>query len=386
MVKPPTEPAFRSNEQIADIKRNMEIAKALTRQDMFRLGFVKVEDLDDEELRVGHCRSEDGVIHQDKKKIDALPSDVYQAMVQEHARRTNEKLRRQLDIALDTMVEIMVDPTVEPRERFEASKYLFERVAGKTASQVNVEVTQKQPWEEVMGIAHLSREESRRKRGLAADGQQILDAEVEPEPTPQHAPEVRPYGYIQDPNNPGAAQQAAEAQEGAQVGNNHYEAPTEAPNLFAAGQPPTDPADINAGRGAFDVKLDPLDLADKPTCPPLDHTPPPVRQAPTWDNPVNSSSGAQPPHIAQTVPAHSEEEPAKAIPLSEQLRLQAEAAKALAEQRKEAKNLRQGAKKRRIIQRTMGFDATEKIDIRADIEGDPDEGARLKFAIGRDTE
>ena len=76
---------------------------------------------------------------------------------------------------LDIMVDIAQDDTVEPRDRFEAAKYLFERTAGKTPDTVNVTVKQA-PWEELLsqvaGIAPMNRDEHRRL------GVGIVDAEV----------------------------------------------------------------------------------------------------------------------------------------------------------------------------------------------------------------
>lgn len=148
----------------------------LSRQECFEKGFITIKDLDDEELRYGRCRDESGYIPKNGKKTELIPKDRYDEMVAEHELRFKQKLRQQLDDMLDIMVDIAKDDTVEPRDRFEASKYLFERVAGKTPEHISVTV-RAAPWEELLGqvsgIAPMSRAEHR-----ALNGAGIVDAEV----------------------------------------------------------------------------------------------------------------------------------------------------------------------------------------------------------------
>ena len=148
--------------------------KNMTRQQAFNAGYIPVTELDDEELRVGRCRAANGKIPRVGSRTEVLSKQLYDNMIQEHFKRSNEKLRSQLDVALATMVDIMQDDTCEPKDRMEAAKYLYERVAGKTPERVQVAVT-RQPWEEVLGgIAHISQAESQAIRS----GQPIVDAEV----------------------------------------------------------------------------------------------------------------------------------------------------------------------------------------------------------------
>lgn len=159
-----------------EILTRQKALATLPRQECFEKGYITVKDLDDEELRYGRCRDESGYIPKNGKKTELIPKDRYDEMVAEHELRFKQKLRQQLDDMLDIMVDIAKDDTVEPRDRFEASKYLFERVAGKTPEHISVTV-RAAPWEELLGqvsgIAPMSRAEHR-----ALNGAGIVDAEV----------------------------------------------------------------------------------------------------------------------------------------------------------------------------------------------------------------
>lgn len=144
------------------MKRDALLNKS--RQECFDMGFLTVADLDDEELRYGRCRDDRGRIPRDSKKTELIPKEQYEAMVQEHELRYKQKLRQRLDSMIDIMTDIAEDETVEPRDRFEAAKYLFERTAGKTPDTVNVNI-KSAPWEdlltEITGIASVTRAQHR---------------------------------------------------------------------------------------------------------------------------------------------------------------------------------------------------------------------------------
>lgn len=153
----------------AAIEQNKLKQKAarMTRQEMFNNGLIRVEDLDDEELRLGRCREADGRIPVSRTKTEMVPRDLYDEMVAEHARRFDENLRQQLDVALATMADIMVDPTAEHKDKMEAAKWFVDRVRGKSVERVAVHV-QKQPWEELLGdVAHVTKaQHEAAKRGI----------------------------------------------------------------------------------------------------------------------------------------------------------------------------------------------------------------------------
>jgi hypothetical protein len=147
-------------------------ARNMTRQQLFDNGIIGVADLDDEELRAGRCRDNLGRIPKVTKTMENIPRDLYEAMVLEHQTRTQDKFRQAMDDALDTILGIMTDPAVEPRERLDAAKYVKEQVMGKTPDRVQVAVA-KAPWEEMLGdFAAVSRQ----RHQMIEQG--AIDAEV----------------------------------------------------------------------------------------------------------------------------------------------------------------------------------------------------------------
>jgi hypothetical protein len=158
--------------QEASAKLDADELARLSRQEAFDRGFLSVEDLDDEELRAGRCRDETGNIPRVAGKTNTIPRDQYDEMVAEHEKRFNQRLRERLDTMIDVICNVATDDTVEPRDRLEAAKYIFERVAGKTPERVQVNVS-KAPWEDMLGgIAKITREQSHALR------QGVIDAEV----------------------------------------------------------------------------------------------------------------------------------------------------------------------------------------------------------------
>lgn len=274
--------------------------KNMTRQQAFNAGYIPVTELDDEELRVGRCRAANGKIPRVGSRTEVLSKQLYDNMIQEHFKRSNEKLRSQLDVALATMVDIMQDDTCEPKDRMEAAKYLYERVAGKTPERVQVAVT-RQPWEEVLGgIAHISQAESQAIRS----GQPIVDAEVVDA-------EEDSESYAHPPSANG---KASEAEYGSE-----------------ASEPDTSPVE----RPYYDLNGDPL-VGDQRIMPAV--------YMPGHEQPQNNSATV--PLVTNTGHANSEV-----------LRDEVEAAKELAARRKAARKQIQDAKKRRAIARATGQDA-----------------------------
>lgn len=316
-----------------DREKQRKVAEAqkirgMTRQQMLEEGVIGVADLDDEELRVGRCRDKAGRIPRQTERTRLVPADLYDQMVAEHLRRSNEKLRSQMDVALGTMVDIMSDDTVEPRERLQAAQYLYERVAGKTPERVQVAVA-KAPWEEVIdGIATISRAESRALRG------NMIDAEV-----------------VDD-------------------------VPAERPSPDSDGVAPTAGATGSDGRQPRDTRRDEagLDGDARPTPAPPEPTPTEVLGI----NDVNLMGDLR---IAPAIPVESHREPGNTsatapVSNSERVRESIDAAKDLAERRKAAKKRIQDAKKRRAIARATGRDAVQGNNIRL-TESD----GRLRFQL-----
>lgn len=150
-------------------RKQMALANC-TRQECFDQGYLTVKDLDDEELVAGRCRDQSGYIPRNSKKTELIPKEKYDDMVAEHEARFKQKLRQNLDDMVDIMVDIAKDETAEPRDRFEAAKYIFERTAGRTPETVNVTV-RAAPWEalfgDISGVAAITRAEHKAaQRGI----------------------------------------------------------------------------------------------------------------------------------------------------------------------------------------------------------------------------
>ena len=300
-----------------DAQRLRADVGAATRQAMFNAGVLGVEDLDDEELRYGRCRDLAGHIPKVTNKTEMLPRDLYDAMVAEHERRTDEKLRQNLDDMLEVMVGVAKDDTVEPRDRFEAAKYLFERVKGKTPERVQVAVTQ-QPWEEVFaGVAKITRAQSMALQQGVIEGEVVgVDSEVvHPNPMAEGGGDP-----LRPPTGPGPG--------GAGIRGEH---------MVAAGirWHPEEAGPVTDGDEYAEARVGPFQ--------------PPTR-APNFDTPANSN-------------------PVVELSNSERLRKAHEQAAALAERRKAAKQRIQAAKKARIIKRAMGVDGATSGEGIADTQG-----------------
>lgn len=297
----------------------------MSRQDLLNNGYITVQDLDDEELRVGRCRDRAGRIPPVSNKTALLPRDLYDEMVAEHLKRTHEKFRQQLDVALNTMVDIMTDESVEPKDRADAAKYLMERTIGKPVERVAVHA-QKEPWEEIaMDVGRTTRAEHERRKREALDVEVVDEtqsaptyAAIDPSPVPRdhgiqaaEATAVRTTGPVDDPHGTTA----------------HVEA-----QVDSTGQPrPEAPSEPEF------VEYDPVGSV--------------VQTG--WEHPTFAPHQAAP---SLTNPAHS----SSTGTLSEELRAAQDRAFAVAERRAERKSLVESAKKRRKARRALGVDVVRK--------------------------
>lgn len=316
-----------------------EAIRTLPRQEAFDRGYLTVQDLDDEELRYGKCRDENGYIPKDGKKTILLPKDKYDEMIAEHELRFRQKLRQNLDDMLVIMVDIAKDDTVEPRDRFEAAKYLFERTAGKTPDTVNVTIKQA-PYEELLngvtGIGSISRAEHRR---MAAEGPGagIIDVEYT-EDTDEDA--------VQQESVPFSGQTTTESH----VVSVHKARPDEQSEDVPGDEPAghTRPPGARPGVGQ---------KPDDGSEPDYHRTAADTNPVPDWA-PTNQD---QPDPLDQYGSKRTE-----AKSYGDQVR----EANALAERRKAAKDRIRQAKKGRIIARTMGADAIETDITGATVDAD----------------
>ena len=153
--------------------------QALSRYRQFLAGQLSVDDLEDEELATCGFRAANGSIFKPKN----VPREMAQAFTRAIYERAQAELRSLTVEAAQTMGEIMKNKNVEPDIRLKAALSIVERNLGKTP-QVYA-ITDAKAYEEVFdGILHVSRDESRRARGVESSSpaiesrDSIIDAEV----------------------------------------------------------------------------------------------------------------------------------------------------------------------------------------------------------------
>ena len=118
------------------------------RADAIRRQEIRVEDLDDEELIRGQVRDADG--HFRHGPLRQIPREFHDELMRRILDRGLEKLRSSYLSAIDVIVDgIVEDRTVDIRLRYDAAKYVIERLAGRTPERVEVGVEMKK-WETVM--------------------------------------------------------------------------------------------------------------------------------------------------------------------------------------------------------------------------------------------
>lgn len=323
----------------------------MTRQQCFEHGYLTVEDLDDEELVAGRCRDEYGRIPKNGKKTELIPKDLYDDMVAEHELRFKQRLRSHLDKAITTMVEIMEDDTVEPRERFEAAKYLFERTAGKTPETVNINVN-RAPYEELLnavtGIAPMSRAEHRELKGAGIVDVEYAEVEDD-ETTSQHEPEpaTNAQDTVQDDIPPQDVPSSSETPVEQPVVPVHQARPSEQPEV-PTGQPGDLPHQ-GTNSGQKPVQQQPDDDAKLPTIPVGDH----VQYRANNDLPAPAAEQRA------DVPNQPELMYGRRADEKRSYADQARAAEDLAKRRRASKDRIQNAKRQRKIARATGADAIE---------------------------
>jgi hypothetical protein len=169
-------------------------AHAISRFDAFRMGALPVEQLEDWELVRGVARQPKGVKAnrhlREVSNANMVPLDQYRAMVAELFKRHDEKLRGMADSAIETLFDIMINDANEPADRIKAATWIYERVRGKTAETLKLQVEATEPWQQVIeGIARVTRDEAMAPMGHKAI-EQALDAEIVEDPAPpvQEAP------------------------------------------------------------------------------------------------------------------------------------------------------------------------------------------------------
>lgn len=148
----------------------------LSRYQMFLVGQITVEDLDDEELMAFGFRKADGKLFKPKN----IPREMVQAFTRAIFDRSLDKLKTSALEAANTLASIMVDTNVDASVRRLAAESILDRTVGKAP--LLVSITADKPWEMVF-------------EAIAAKPleQGYIEGEVVPESTrPSLPPDVVP--------------------------------------------------------------------------------------------------------------------------------------------------------------------------------------------------
>lgn len=113
----------------------------------FIRGEITVRDLDDQELQRGRFRSSDGRFRGGRPSY--IPHEYHDEIVRRLLERGQERLREGYIDAVEVIVGIAIDSTVDAAVRLRAANIVQERVAGKTPDRVEMSV-EVRPWERVL--------------------------------------------------------------------------------------------------------------------------------------------------------------------------------------------------------------------------------------------
>lgn len=112
-------------------------------------GTLSVQALDNEELTYGIPRCDDGKFSAKAAwQAAQMPRKLKHEMYRELYKRADDLLHSGLLGSLQSIIELATEPATEDNVRFQAAKYIFERLRGKTPD-VMVH-TQEAPWEVVL--------------------------------------------------------------------------------------------------------------------------------------------------------------------------------------------------------------------------------------------
>lgn len=174
----------------------------------FKYGKLSVDDLDDEELARGQIRKPNGEFTDNK----FVSSEIHNKMIAKLFDRSDQMLRENLLLAVETFAEIASGTAYEPADRLKAAEFIFTRLRGKVPQEIKLGVDK--PFEKVLDAVLTGgpRDERRRTRvdGVHDDSDDYLDAEVVDPPEIQE-------GY--DEEGPGSGADADGS------GNDHYPSP-----------------------------------------------------------------------------------------------------------------------------------------------------------------
>lgn len=147
---------------------------AAPRHIRFKYGKLSVEELDDEELAKGQIRKPDGKFTDN----NFVSAEIHQQIVSQLYMRADQKLQENLLATVDSITEIAQGTAYEPADRLKAATWVYERLRGKTPTEIKL--TADKPFEKIIDVMFSggSRADSRARRGVEEDAEDILDAEV----------------------------------------------------------------------------------------------------------------------------------------------------------------------------------------------------------------
>lgn len=141
---------------IKQIKKRQELGSAHgNERGLVRMGVMNtrimtgVEDLslwDVEELKHGQRRDKNGRFQGRQPVI--VPKKMHDELVRRTLSRAQELMRENLEGAVGVLTALMMDPTVDAKDRITCAKIVMDRVMGKETIKVDVEVKAK--WEEAL--------------------------------------------------------------------------------------------------------------------------------------------------------------------------------------------------------------------------------------------
>jgi len=149
-----------------------EDTESMSRYQQFLARQIGIDDLYDDEVLNFGFRGKDGRIFKPKN----ITREMVMAFTKATYERALDSLKANALEAVKTLTSIMMDDAVDANVRVKAATEVLDRTLGKAPQ--TVQLVGNAPWEEVFqGIASISREDSRKARGV-----ETIDAEVVADP------------------------------------------------------------------------------------------------------------------------------------------------------------------------------------------------------------
>lgn len=121
-----------------------------SRYQMLIDGDLKVEDLDDEEIRHGRCKDKNGNFS--GRPPSNFPRALHDAMHNEFLKRTEETFKPMVEVATNVLLDVALNRRAAAPARVQAANILLERGAGKVSDKLVSEVIVKKFEEDIEGL------------------------------------------------------------------------------------------------------------------------------------------------------------------------------------------------------------------------------------------